>query len=857
MPTTVNGIGTHYYGRKNRQARSGVCRACGASGSLESYDTRLWFVIVYIPVIPLGRKRIIDQCPVCQRHWAADQDKWEMSKQLNVSGAMERYRAEPSPEAALDVHGQLLVFHLNEEADRFREGVLEQYADNAVLHAGVGMQMSEMGRFSEAVPLFEKALQLRPDLPEARVGAARDRMAHGKLDEARELLSFLEEPGAGQLHDLGPLEQLAGAYQQAGLHTQTLEICEHLLTEFPAAGEVHAFRRFVAVSEKALGRRESMLPKRSFSIRGLFDARSGRYAGWQRWAAVGTIVAVMVLMGLAITNEYRRRHRTVHVLNESGQTVQVTIDDQAPVQVARTTKLNLREGPHHVTVSGPITDELDIEVRTGYFDRWTEDPVWVINVGGGAALVHHTLYYARNPRPTDSRYLIGEPFVYFPHVDYVFEAPPQSMQVQSSTKEVIKTHLAHAGEPAYQLFQYAAATSDPELALRFAETRLLADPQDGPLLYSYTQAAESAGRDERAARFLKNGLWRRPISVPWHRAYQNLIDEVERETSLTTDYDVQLKQDPKNARLLYLRGRASAEHAESVEYFQRSRDADPALPWPWFALAYSAASRGDWQESQSLVDKSFELGLEDSTVVPFRHLVRLGAGEAAAMEAEYRRQFATQAAGGDVRGLLALCEVLAVQGKAEEARGILAEWEARLPAAARSGEAVQTCRQAVSYMLGDFEALAALSSAGQLPPELRLHVLTATGQPAVAAQDAALAESLKDPFNALAMCLAFGVSGNQAESQVWNDRACAELDQRDGDCRRVAAILRDSRSPSPRQLDEIVLSPPQKALVLAAAAFRFPAQKAEFAALARRLNVSRMPPYHLVHQATQMDERTP
>ncbi len=29
MPTTVNGIGTHYYGHKNPTVRHGVCQACG------------------------------------------------------------------------------------------------------------------------------------------------------------------------------------------------------------------------------------------------------------------------------------------------------------------------------------------------------------------------------------------------------------------------------------------------------------------------------------------------------------------------------------------------------------------------------------------------------------------------------------------------------------------------------------------------------------------------------------------------------------------------------------------------------------------------------------------------------------
>ena len=84
MPTTYNGIGTHYYGRKNRNVRHGVCRSCGAEGPLESYDTRLWFVVVFIPVIPLGRKRIIDQCSRCSRHWAASQDQWERSEERRV-----------------------------------------------------------------------------------------------------------------------------------------------------------------------------------------------------------------------------------------------------------------------------------------------------------------------------------------------------------------------------------------------------------------------------------------------------------------------------------------------------------------------------------------------------------------------------------------------------------------------------------------------------------------------------------------------------------------------------------------------------------------------------------------------------
>ena len=87
MPTTVNGIGTHYYGKQNSTSRMAACKSCGKMGVLESYDTRLWFVIVFIPVIPLGRKRITDECPRCRHHFVADLEKYEQHSSPIISRA--------------------------------------------------------------------------------------------------------------------------------------------------------------------------------------------------------------------------------------------------------------------------------------------------------------------------------------------------------------------------------------------------------------------------------------------------------------------------------------------------------------------------------------------------------------------------------------------------------------------------------------------------------------------------------------------------------------------------------------------------------------------------------------------------
>src|SRR4051794_17014038 len=80
MPQVYNGCGTWYYGRKNVVTYQGVCNSCRRQVALSSHDTRLWVVVVFIPIIPLGKKRIIDKCPACTRHMAMNYADYEQGR---------------------------------------------------------------------------------------------------------------------------------------------------------------------------------------------------------------------------------------------------------------------------------------------------------------------------------------------------------------------------------------------------------------------------------------------------------------------------------------------------------------------------------------------------------------------------------------------------------------------------------------------------------------------------------------------------------------------------------------------------------------------------------------------------------
>ncbi|HRX87458.1 MAG TPA: hypothetical protein P5572_20730, partial [Phycisphaerae bacterium] len=92
MPHVVNGCGTWYYGKRNREEHVGVCRSCGATTTLTSYDTRLYAVFLMVPIVPLRRRRIIEQCASCKRHLVLPLKDWQVAQE-RARTTLEAYRA--------------------------------------------------------------------------------------------------------------------------------------------------------------------------------------------------------------------------------------------------------------------------------------------------------------------------------------------------------------------------------------------------------------------------------------------------------------------------------------------------------------------------------------------------------------------------------------------------------------------------------------------------------------------------------------------------------------------------------------------------------------------------------------------
>jgi tetratricopeptide (TPR) repeat protein len=262
MTATINGIGTHYYGRKNRRFDVGVCDSCNRTVQLESYETGLYFVVLYIPVIPLGRKQILDYCPSCSRHRVLPAGQWKQIKQKAIDSSTEQLAQKMGdPVAAIEHLQSLTAFHELEEARELAPAIETQHPGNAKLQFFLGAWYEKHGGPADANRCFERAYQLEPTNPAMIRAKGIGLIDEGKPDAARTLFSALEPPSTN--FDPGIFYLLAKSFQTANRHKEALEVFR-LINDTPLAKTNPEYRKTVQLSEKASGIVESMLPKKKW-----------------------------------------------------------------------------------------------------------------------------------------------------------------------------------------------------------------------------------------------------------------------------------------------------------------------------------------------------------------------------------------------------------------------------------------------------------------------------------------------------------------------------------------------------------------------------------------------------------------
>jgi len=636
---------------------------------------------------------------------------------------------------------------------------------------------------------------------------------------------------------------LAEAYQRTSQHPEALKLFRLLSGRFPELAQDKVFRKAVQASERAVGAGASQLPSRKFNFKPL-----------RNWA----IAAAVVLALLFGSNFYIAQHRTLYVVSGLNQRVDVEIKGAGSLSLNKPGMwtMTVPEGRHQATLSGGLTQTAEFTLESDFFGRWFDKPAFILNAGGTAVLmVSHTVYSA-TPDPNAEmpfELYFGEPFLSLHNVDYHFVEFPDSLRLDRRTGEVSKSRVDLFRHSIEDLFFSLVRNGKLDRALPLAEWHLRLHPEATAILPAYVALAKAGQRDRQADALLAEAVKRRPIEIPWHRAYQERHMSAREMPALIREYEALLAAEPANSALLYLRGRLCSKTGDCMALFERAIAADPKNAHAHFALAYDQSSAGDWAAARAHLATAVELRPEEQQFQEAWYEVRLALQEGPVLEAELRQQLEKKPLSIDLN--FKLCEVLLSQGRDETARKLGGDYERealrRFP---REGASyTRAFRQELLYALGDFAGLEKLLAGvkGEESQFDKFKALLESGKlPEAEALYPLNSKDLTDPFHFLAFSIAWSQAGDSVKGVLCRDKCVWLLRQGTLREQALASLLERARPVTRADVSEITLDSAHKAIVLTALGQRFPEQRAEMFAAARRLNVRRVYPYHLLNRVT-------
>jgi tetratricopeptide (TPR) repeat protein len=670
MPFTVNGIGTWYYGKRRIHTYDGTCQFCGSAGTLSSYDTTLFFVVVFVPVIPIGRKRILEECPSCRKHRVLGLKQWEATKEADVAAALDRLRRDPGDRDAA-VRGIVLAAGYQDEP--LLTEIVQQCAGAHRRDASFQAQLGDTYAYFARWPQAEEAY--RASLHAEENESVREALTWALLKQGRPLEArpYLKHVLSGKKQQSAYLIfYLIAGYQAEGLHDEALELMDARDMAFPAQASLKECQRQrkTSIRNRATRKRIGGVSLKEGGGRGY---REGNWtASLPRWiAALVFIGALGSYLGSAA---WIGQARKVHLVNGTRKPYTVSVAGADFVLAPGSVKpVRVAEGEIEVLFADAKLglSPVRAHIETSFWSRPFASHAFIINPDQTALIVQEQTIYAANPQqalqPPPPVFHFGQAFYQISGMDYEFEAFPQTLSVKGS-QTITKTRVGLGPSlPDDARVNWIMQRVPDAEQIQFCERVLRLDPSNWQLLYLLTTRVDAA----RMRKILEARLDDRPILVEWHRAYQSTMEKAEPGTDLRPRYEKLLAETNGHADALYLLGRAEPDLDKGEKLFRQAAEADPPSGYALYGLGYRALSEGRFPEAVVTLEKAMKLLTDKMLCRPVYRDSLLAAKEYDRLLADLRADLQTP--DRKLTALIGICRVHAIRGEKAEARAALAQ----------------------------------------------------------------------------------------------------------------------------------------------------------------------------------------
>ena len=246
MPATINGIGTTYYGRRNVVKMTAECQHCNRVVVLDSYETREFFVFVFIPIIPLTKYQILDSCPICRRHTRIKLADFHTQRDATVAQAKAEISGSDldSKFKYANVLYQMMV--MDEAIQTFTE-LAQADGRRAEFHLGLARCLASVLRNTEAEAAYRQCFGADPAAEVAIVECSELLLTLRRKQDSLELLKQFEAQNATSAYYLAALGDRA--FQQKDWETAA-RVYNQLLQGNPGYADNKQFMKAIKKAPK-------------------------------------------------------------------------------------------------------------------------------------------------------------------------------------------------------------------------------------------------------------------------------------------------------------------------------------------------------------------------------------------------------------------------------------------------------------------------------------------------------------------------------------------------------------------------------------------------------------------------------
>ena len=448
MPYTLNGFGTTYYGRRDPSVVQGTCSSCGRLTRLSSYETRECICALFIPIIPLKKYRILNDCASCRRH--ARVPLAEFKQQLESEIAPLRTAAERAPtdpEARVNLVEALMGYQMYVQAEAAAREALNAHPRHARLNWFMAHLLALRNDLAGATPFYRQAAAAAPKDPEIRFALGSHLLARGENAEAvRELGDAwrLDPDNSQAVYLMGEAlfaekrwGEALDAYQQVAMRHPDMAANRDLLQQMRKCKEALGFP--LTDAERKAGRRWWPFGGGQRKPRGARPVTTG--TDLKRLAALFAIIVVggaVVGLGMAF---WKQRHDDLWVDNGLAEPVRVTLDGKT---------FSLKPGAHVLKTVAPgdhpivVTDAKGREIERytariaelDLVDALLADRLFVYNVAEARVYQREEIGYAKLAENQTYRqtFVAFKRFFQQDDVDFAFKKAPETIEVSSGSR---------------------------------------------------------------------------------------------------------------------------------------------------------------------------------------------------------------------------------------------------------------------------------------------------------------------------------------------------------------------------------------------------------------------------------------